>query len=103
MVAGSVLESINKPIEADDATFDISASIGISIYPEDGTDAAQLRRLADAAMYPAKQAGGGQLLMVASHSTGTADEVTELGRFMRTPPHDKSRELFCEPQSPMAR
>ncbi len=81
MVARSVLESINKPIELDDATFDISASIGISIYPEDGTDAAQLRRLADAAMYRAKQAGGGQFLLVSTHCSGSADEVTELERF----------------------
>ena len=63
MVARSVLDSLNKPIEVDDYSFDISASIGISIYPDDGTDARQLRRLADAAMYRAKQAGGGQYLL----------------------------------------
>jgi diguanylate cyclase (GGDEF)-like protein/PAS domain S-box-containing protein len=102
MVARSVLESINKPIELGDATFDISASIGISIYPEDGTDATQLRRLADAAMYRAKQAGGGQFLVVPTHSTGSADEVTELERFMRIALHDKGLELFYQPQYSMA-
>jgi EAL domain-containing protein (putative c-di-GMP-specific phosphodiesterase class I) len=102
MVALSVLESINKPIHVDDATFDISASIGISIYPDDGTDPAQLRRLADAAMYRAKQAGGGQFLMVSTHSTGSADEVTELERFMRAALHDDGLELFYQPQYSMA-
>ncbi len=99
MVARSVLEGINKPIEVDGSSFDISASIGISIYPEDGTDAAQLRRLADAAMYRAKQAGGGQFLMV---STQSADEVSELERFMRTALKDDGLELYYQPQYSMA-
>jgi diguanylate cyclase (GGDEF)-like protein/PAS domain S-box-containing protein len=102
MVARSVLESINKPIEVDGSSFDISASIGISIYPEDGTDAAQLRRLADAAMYRAKQAGGAQFLMVASQSTGSADEVSELERFMRSALKDDGLELYYQPQYSMA-
>ena len=102
MVARSVLESINKPIEVDDYSFDISASIGISIYPDDGTDAAQLRRLADAAMYRAKQAGGGQYLLVSAHGSGSADEVSELERFMRSALKDDGLELYYQPQYSMA-
>jgi diguanylate cyclase (GGDEF)-like protein/PAS domain S-box-containing protein len=101
MVARSVLESINKPIEVDGTSFDISASIGISIYPEDAMDAAQLRRLADAAMYRAKQAGGGQFLMVSTQSA-SADEVSELERFMRSALKDDGLELYYQPQYSMA-
>ena len=57
MVARSVLESISKPIEVEDFSFDISASIGIAIYPDDGTDSvatAALGRCRDVS----RQAGG---------------------------------------------
>jgi predicted signal transduction protein with EAL and GGDEF domain len=35
----------------------VSASIGVTLYPQDGADADQLMRHADQAMYIAKQAG----------------------------------------------
>jgi len=37
--------------------FDIGASIGISIFPRDGTSPEQLLKHADAAMYRVKEAG----------------------------------------------
>jgi EAL domain-containing protein (putative c-di-GMP-specific phosphodiesterase class I) len=102
MVARSVLESISKPIEADDFSFDISASIGISIYPDDGTDPSQLRRSADAAMYRAKQAGGDQYLLVSSQLSASAIEVNELERFMRSALTDGGLEIHYQPQYSMA-
>ena len=101
MVAHSVLESISKPIEAEDFSFDISASIGISIYPDDGTDSVQLRRSADAAMYRAKQAGGGQYLLVSSQISSSASEVSELERFMRSALKGEGLELYYQPQYSM--
>jgi len=102
MVARSVLESISKPIEVDDFTFDISGSIGISIYPDDGTDPAQLRRAADAAMYRAKQAGGSQYLLVSSHVSSSATEVSELERFMRGALKEGGFEIHYQPRYSLA-
>jgi len=56
-VAERILESLRHPLVASDRTFDASASIGLSKYPDDGPDAATLLRKADAAMYRAKQKG----------------------------------------------
>jgi diguanylate cyclase (GGDEF)-like protein/PAS domain S-box-containing protein len=102
MVARSILESINKPIETEDGSFDLSASIGISIYPDDGTDPSQLRRSADAAMYRAKQAGGSQYFLVSSQCTGTAAEINELERFMRAALTEGGLELYYQPVYSMA-
>jgi diguanylate cyclase (GGDEF)-like protein/PAS domain S-box-containing protein len=52
-----LLTAVATPIEFDDAVLKVSASIGVSIYPQDGSDADQLIRHADQAMYVAKQEG----------------------------------------------
>jgi diguanylate cyclase (GGDEF)-like protein/PAS domain S-box-containing protein len=101
MVTRSVLESISKPIQIDDFSFDISASIGISIYPDDGTDSSQLRRSADAAMYRAKQAGGGQYLLVSAQSGSLAGEISEMEGFLRSALKGDGLELYYQPQYSM--
>lgn len=52
-----LLTAINRPIEVNGKTLNISASIGVSLYPEDEQDADTLLRHADQAMYVAKQSG----------------------------------------------
>ena len=52
-----LLESIQQPIAVNDAVLEITASIGVAIYPEDEQDADTLLRHAGQAMNLAKQAG----------------------------------------------
>ncbi len=52
------LHALASPFVVDGHEFFISASIGISLYPNDGTDAKTLMKNADIAMYRAKQQGG---------------------------------------------
>lgn len=56
-IAEKVLEGLSMSFEVDGRTVDISTSIGISLFPNDGTDFQTLLRNADAAMYRAKQQG----------------------------------------------
>lgn len=58
-VALKLIESLSEPFEIDGNRYSISASIGISVCPDDGTDANTLLRQADLAMYQAKQKRGG--------------------------------------------
>lgn len=58
-VALKLIEALSEPFEVDGNRYSISASIGISVCPDDGTDANTLLRQADLAMYQAKQKRGG--------------------------------------------
>ena len=57
LVARGLLDRLARPCRADDHDVTLSASAGISVYPEDGTDADTLLRNADLAMYRSKQEG----------------------------------------------
>ncbi|GAA6183788.1 EAL domain-containing protein [Aliiglaciecola sp. NS0011-25] len=52
-----LLKAAAAPVTLGDAVMQISASIGVSFYPQDDADADLLMRHADQAMYFAKQAG----------------------------------------------
>ncbi|MCL2345521.1 MAG: EAL domain-containing protein, partial [Desulfobulbus sp.] len=52
-----VISALARPFTIDGHTVHISASIGVTLYPQDGVDADTLLRQADQAMYSAKRAG----------------------------------------------
>lgn len=57
-VAEKILEIFISPFSFNSHEISIKSSVGIAIYPEDGTDGEMLIRNADIAMYRAKHAGG---------------------------------------------
>ncbi|MES9845246.1 MAG: GGDEF domain-containing protein [Candidatus Sedimenticola sp. 6PFRAG5] len=59
-VAGKVLEVLSSPFEVEGHELNVTASIGIALYPADGEDEHHLMQNADAAMYRAKAAGRNQ-------------------------------------------
>jgi len=52
-----ILDEVSAPIQLDGMPMSISASIGVTLYPDDKVDADSLLRHADHAMYSAKQLG----------------------------------------------
>jgi diguanylate cyclase (GGDEF)-like protein len=56
-VAQEILDKLSEPFELQGQDVFVSASIGISTYPEDGRDVTALLKNADAAMYMAKSEG----------------------------------------------
>lgn len=58
-VAQKLIAAIEKPLKINQKTIRASTSVGITFYPDDGTDAGLLMQNADRAMYAAKEMGGG--------------------------------------------
>ncbi|GAB2844088.1 hypothetical protein GCM10027277_09760 [Pseudoduganella ginsengisoli] len=56
-VAQNILNSLRQPFPLDGGDGSVSASIGIALFPSDASDAPELLRHADQAMYAAKNAG----------------------------------------------
>jgi diguanylate cyclase (GGDEF)-like protein/PAS domain S-box-containing protein len=57
VTAQRIIQAIAAPHSIDDHDLHITASIGISVYPDDGLDSATLIKNADTAMYHAKEHG----------------------------------------------
>ena len=56
-VASKVRSALREPFLVDELEIQVSASIGISLFPVDGDDAEALLKHADAAMYSVKETG----------------------------------------------
>jgi diguanylate cyclase (GGDEF)-like protein len=58
-IATKLISALARPARIDEHVLRLSASIGISMFPEDGKDIDTLIHLADEAMYRAKSSGAG--------------------------------------------
>ena len=58
IVLERIVDSYRRPIDTPTGEARISASVGVALYPEDGSEGEDLLRAADAAMYSVKGAGG---------------------------------------------
>jgi len=57
IVAQRIIDAIPRPFDLDGTEVVTGVSVGVAVYPEDGTDAHTLIQSADQAMYQAKQNG----------------------------------------------
>ena len=56
-VAENIIAALSQPYHIEQHELVLTASVGVSIYPDSGKDASSLLRSADAAMYSAKGNG----------------------------------------------
>ncbi len=63
-VAEKLLDALRTPFDVSGHLSTVSASIGVSVFPDDGRDLDALVRHADTAMYRAKQAGRNGFLLL---------------------------------------
>jgi diguanylate cyclase (GGDEF)-like protein/PAS domain S-box-containing protein len=76
-----ILNACSEPVVLDNRLMQVSASIGLTLYPQDDSSADQLLRHADRAMYEAKQSGKNRYIVFdAAHDTEMRNQSEELKR-----------------------
>lgn len=88
--ADKILAALGAPSLVGDQALRLTASIGISLYPDDGEDIGTLIRKADAAMYQAKRHGPGAFAFHGQLSAGPA--LSEASQDRSLQPGDRLRE-----------
>ncbi|RAK19536.1 PAS domain S-box-containing protein/diguanylate cyclase (GGDEF)-like protein [Anoxybacillus vitaminiphilus] len=82
-MAQHILQEISKPIVYQNQEFFITASIGVSLYPNNGIDAHSLLKNADTAMNRAKQQGGNRIKFYSTDMNEQALYRIELEGYLR--------------------
>jgi diguanylate cyclase (GGDEF)-like protein/PAS domain S-box-containing protein len=71
-IAAKIIDAVRYPFHIEGREFYITTSIGISVYPEDGSDAETLIKNADTAMYQAKELGRDNYQLFNAHVNAKA-------------------------------
>lgn len=82
-MAKSILTTIKQPIRYLEKEFYVTASIGVSLYPNDGITAESLLKNADAAMNQAKKLGGNRIKFYSDDMNSQALYRIELESYLR--------------------
>ena len=65
-VANDIRDALGQEFQLEQKSIHIGCSIGVAVYPDHGVDASTLSRLADEAMYAAKDAGRNRVVLTHS-------------------------------------
>lgn len=98
ITASHILKSIKKSLTIDKCNITISASMGIVLYPQDGREADELLRNADAAMYHAKRSGGDQFQFYSKDMNENVLEQLKLESQLYNALENNEFSLWYQPQ-----
>jgi len=97
-IAKTILITLKFPYNVNKKTLYVSASIGIVSYPKDGNDFETLVRLADYAMYKAKQAGKDRYVIFEKSMSEEIDKTLKLKSDIRKAIEKNEFEIYFQPQ-----
>jgi diguanylate cyclase (GGDEF)-like protein len=93
-VAERIAESLQLPVSIGGTDHQISASLGATLFPDDGSSLEDLVRNADNAMYRAKDLGRGRFAFFERETRGSGPTASGLHRALRK----REFSLFYQPQ-----
>ncbi|WP_175566018.1 putative bifunctional diguanylate cyclase/phosphodiesterase [Halodesulfovibrio marinisediminis] len=97
LVTQRILTTIQKPFSIENQNIYINASIGVSIYPDDGDDKSTLLMQADTAMYRAKEHGRGTYQYFSQDLTAKQNKLMLISNDLRRAIDNKEFVLHYQP------
>ncbi len=98
LLAEKILKALTEPFTIENHDLYIGSSIGISVYPNDGSNPKDLLKNADAAMYKAKNEGRNNFQYYSAEMTAHAFERLHLEAGLRTAIANQELMVFYQPQ-----
>jgi len=98
LIAEKVLHTLAQLFSIEGHAILIGGSIGISLFPQDGANSADLLRAADTAMYAAKTRGRGNFQFYTAEMNNTAKEQSQLQAQLRQALVQQQFMLHYQPQ-----
>lgn len=97
-VARRCLQKLNQPLVLSNHQINPSASIGIALFPKDGSTEPELLKAADSAMYLAKQTGKQRYIFFSPHMANQIQQRLEKERMLREASKNDQFILYYQPQ-----
>ncbi|MBK4734477.1 EAL domain-containing protein [Noviherbaspirillum sp. DKR-6] len=97
-IAQNILSALTLPVEVDGQEQNVLASLGISLYPEDGGTLRELMSNADSAMYHAKRMGRGNYQFFTPEMNAAASARLALEKALRRALDQREFELHYQPK-----
>ena len=98
LVTTKILHAVAQPVDANGHELCVTASIGVSFYPDDGVTPEILLRNADTAMYQAKAGGGNGVRFYTFQMNETIQRRVQIEAGLRRAIEKKQLMLFLQPQ-----
>jgi diguanylate cyclase (GGDEF)-like protein len=98
VIAGKILANAHEEIRLCDHTVQAEASIGIALYPKDGTTPDELVKHADTAMYHAKAQGRGCYRFFAPELNATATRRLNMEQELRRAMENNEFRVYYQPK-----
>ncbi|UCV09364.1 bifunctional diguanylate cyclase/phosphodiesterase [Dechloromonas denitrificans] len=97
-ISRKILDALAHPFHLANQEVFISASIGIAVFPADGTTATELLQYADSALYDAKARGRAGFRFYSAELTAKARERAMLETALRRAEVENELEVFYQPK-----
>ncbi len=97
-LAERILSLLSEPIQVQQQVLYLSVSIGIALYPEDGSQAEELLKNADLAMYHAKEEGRGRACFYTRERDAQATYQLEMENELRQALEQDKLAIHYQPQ-----